>query len=903
MRLVRLMDRLITLLEKDPEFRCFNFDGQTVVIEDYLEVKPEMRPRLEKLIRAGRIVIGPWYMLPDEWLVTGEATIRNMLRGRAICREFGVKPPNVGYLPDMFGHISQTPQLLLGFGYDSAIMWRGLSGDQWMSELWWESPDGSRVFAFHLPEYVGYANAAFFYHSLPPEARTLDPSTPGYVTVQHDLEFASSALRAVADRAIAKSRSGCLLFMNGVDHMEAQPQIPGIIRLANRKLGDVEISHSTFEEFLAAAKKHSPEDLQVIRGEQRSTTTTKDSWTCVLPNILSSRIYLKLANARCQQLLEKWTEPFSSAAAWIGDEYREGLIHTGWKWLLQNHPHDSIGGCSVDAVHRQMETRFEWAEEIADIVANSAIHRITGAVNTSSLADNEVGFCLFNPLNWTVSDLVEVDIDLDEESGWLSRNGIVINRENVYENLRNLRITAWDGKPVTFELLDVRYAVHHRPWREVFGPTYQVIRCRVALWAEDLPALGYRTYRVGLASKPRRLPNRHGTGNPARMQNEHLTVDVNPNGTLRVTGAALDGAILDNLHYLEDGGDNGDGYTYSPPRHDAVVTSLAGRAQITRLHDEPAIQAIAVDYTLEVPESVSRDRQHRAPQTIPFKVRSVFRLGARSRRIDVETTITNDVRDHRLRVCFPVPAAGATHHAESQFDIVERANRIVQPAEEHWIEDMPLEQPHQAFVTYSNLALANLGIHEYELVEGDPSFLKLTLLRAVNYLGAGPHVNTILGGAGPMFETPDQQMIGRTLTLRYSIIPHAGDRTAAGVQREAHQHNALWRGMVTLNHEGSLPPDNFGFLSVSGRDILMSAVKKVDGVKNAFMVRFWNSGCTDSRATVRWFRRPASVNLSNLAEARLEPLDVSGTGTTRVKVKPKQIVTIRFQMDSTGGRK
>lgn len=895
-RLVRLVDRLMDLLDQDPEFRCFNLDGQTVVLEDYLEVKPEQRARLENFIREGRIAIGPWYMLPDEWLVSGESNVRNLLRGRAICREFGVEGSQVGYLPDMFGHISQIPQILRGFNLDNTIFWRGLSGDEHVSEMWWESPDGSRVFGFHLPEYCGYCNAAFFYHSLPKEARTLgeEMDKRGWEMVNDDVEFAAGALRKVADRAIEKSRSGKLLFMNGVDHMEAQPQIVEIIKRANETLDDVELVHATYEEFMNAVKQDPPADLKVVRGEHRSTAVGKESGAIVLPNILSSRIYLKQSNAMCQALLEKWTEPFASAAAWIGNKYPQGLIHTGWKWLLRNHPHDSIGGCSIDDVHRQMETRFEWAQDIAEILAHGALWQVTEAIDTTALTDKQCAWYLFNPLNWELNDLVVVNVDLDAD--WLEANGVKIIPENIFGSIRNIQILDWSGAPAEFEILDIHAYTQHRPWRNAFGPLYHTVRLKVALWAEGVPAFGYKGYRIETVAKMRRLPNRHSLSYAAHMENEHLSVEVKPNGTLTITGRAVGGKTLEGLHYFEDGGDNGDGYTYSPPRFDQVVTSLGSAAQIIKIKDEPAVQEIAVDYTLNLPESVTPDRQHRTARTVATKVRSVFRLGGKSKRIDVETTFTNVAKDHRLQICFPVPDANTdTHFTEMQFDIVERKNRIEQPSAEVWIEDMPIEQPQQDFVSYGNLAIANFGLPEYEISAGDPKIIRLTLLRAVNFLGAGGHTNTIVGGAGPHIETPDQQCINRSFTLRYSIVPHSGDVRKSEVQRQAHQHNALWRGSTTRKHVGFLPGDALTFVRVEGDDIVLSSVKQVDFEPGDYVVRFWNSSEKDRKANVAWFKKPSALWRSNLAEDKLEALEIEKE-TLPISVGKKQIVTLRFTL-------
>ena len=112
-----------------------------MVLEDYLQVRPHARERLERHIRAGRLTIGPWYQLNDQFLTSGEATVRSLLVGHRIAQSFGGSL-KIGYLPDQFGNLSQMPQILLGFGINNAIVGRGyqMVGDRKM-EFWWEGPD------------------------------------------------------------------------------------------------------------------------------------------------------------------------------------------------------------------------------------------------------------------------------------------------------------------------------------------------------------------------------------------------------------------------------------------------------------------------------------------------------------------------------------------------------------------------------------------------------------------------------------------------------------------------------------------------------------------------------------------------------------------------------------------
>src|SRR5918993_331751 len=228
LRLVGLVDRLLDLMETHPEHEYFHLDGQTIVLEDYLELRPHQEPRLRKLIEQGRVLIGPWYDMPDEFLVSGESLVRNLARGHRIAKAFGAPMP-VGYLPDLFGHVSQMPQILRQFGLDNTILWRGFGGPR--AEYWWEAPDGSRVLMMHLPP-EGYCNATRVHFK--PELM---------------LERATKAINFEASRTAV----GEVLLMNGVDHVEPHPIIPELTRQLSTTLGSP-VKHSTLPAYVASVK-------------------------------------------------------------------------------------------------------------------------------------------------------------------------------------------------------------------------------------------------------------------------------------------------------------------------------------------------------------------------------------------------------------------------------------------------------------------------------------------------------------------------------------------------------------------------------------------------------------------------------------------------------------------------
>jgi len=881
MRLVKLTDKLLDLLDHDPEYKFWNFDGQTVVLEDYLEIRPERREDLERHVRGGRILIGPWYALPDEFLISGEATIRNLQRGFRMAEELGCEP-ELGYLPDMFGHISQMPQILTRFGLKAAFIWRGLSREGLDTEVIWQAPDGSEIFTVRCQEYCGYCNATLHINHLPPEVR--EEFAPHDPLIEKP-EIAARAFKAIADTARAGATGPCVLLLNGIDHMEPQPELPEILRIANEEYSDeVEFIHATLNQFARAVLEHN-EPKETVHGELKDTVRSSIGGGIVLPNVLSSRIYLKQQNQACQTALERWAEPTSVFAHLLGFDYPEAFLDKAWQWLLKNHPHDSIGGCSADAIHDQMETRFAWALDIAETLTEENLFNICSTIDTSALNDDEVAVAVFNTLSWPMSDGVDVQIDL--EGAYLQRLGVGLRPETAQAAVRGLELCNWDGSPVRYQVSRVEYDVVNRNYLAGMATARPVARVHVSLDADDIPPLGYRLFRARPARKPIIHRGDLVTA-PNTMENEFLKVKVQSNGALRITHKES-GAVFENCNLFEDGGDNGDGYTYSPPRFDQVFTTQAEAARVALVHDGPAEAAFRIDYAWPLPNGCTPDRQHRSAETTELCVSSLVRLGAKSRRVDIETTVENTVRDHRLRALFPTCLETDRCFSEGQFDVVERPIHVEQPAPKIWKEDQPREYPQQSFCDVSDgslgLAVVNLGLPEFHVTDDPSHTVCLTLLRAVKYLGAAQFANTIHGGAGPNMETPGSQC-RRTLVFRYAVMPHRGVWVEGDVQRQAHQHNVGAKAFTFERHDGPLPAETSLARAESERCILSALMKERQGAR--IVARVWNG--TDDPDDVSF---DLHGGVGRVAEIDLRGRNVpDGLLGPKVAVAPKRILTV-----------
>ena len=402
LKLVHLIDKLLDILESDPNFNNFMLDGQTIVLDDYLHMRPENEERLRHHIQDGRILIGPWHILPDMFLVSPEAHIRNLLQGARTARKFGPKMP-IGYIPDPFGHPGQVPQILNGFGIQAACLWRGL-GDL-PTELWWQSPDGSKVLLAYLRD--SYSNGA----NLP---------VPNYDLFAQRIAVAGSSLAA-------HSAVNDHLIMLGTDHMEPSAHTSAAIAYANEHLPDTRVIHSTLPGYIESVQaqiKNPEQTIPTVHGELRACDRSP-----LLPGVLSTRMWIKQHNQHSQTLLEKWAEPFSVFAEniiarddkptapeeMVSNRIRNvaPIIRQAWRLLMENHPHDSICGCSIDQVHNEMKPRFDQVDQIAEEITHQALEALSAAVDTRS--DGVfAAVVLFNPFSQTHHDLVEVALNIPE---------------------------------------------------------------------------------------------------------------------------------------------------------------------------------------------------------------------------------------------------------------------------------------------------------------------------------------------------------------------------------------------------------------------------------------------------------------------------------------------------------
>jgi alpha-mannosidase len=751
-RLVELIDHLLDLLDQDPEYTYFHLDGQTIVIEDYLEIKPSQRERLERYIRGGKILIGPWYEQNDLFLTSAESTVRNLIEGIRTSRSLGGEM-KIGYLPDHFGLIGQMPQIFRQAGLEHSVFGRGYDNQKHNSSLiHWRSPDGSEVNGIHMTHW--YNNA----QRLPDELGQL----------QHLFSIIQERERAVMPLPH-------YLLMNGVDHLEAQENLSVII--ANlRELfgGENEFIQDTLPNYASTVSKEmltSYEDFPVVEGELRD----RDDYS-ILSGVLSSRIYLKQANSECHDLIEKWIEPLSTWCALAGlDVYDREWSRFIWKKYMQNHPHDSICGCSQDAVHDHMMDRYASVKEAGEELVGRKLTVLINRIEHNGFSKGDQKLLAVNTAQLESHSVQKTAIYFLEEDQ--------VEDFVIYDEL---------GNSMPYRIID-KCASRTQVLSPINLPgTLSVMRYDIE-WRPIVPALGYAVYRV--------CPNVTGqhvlditsglelsAAQPPVLENEHLKVIFHVDGTFDLADKKT-GRILQQLGKIEDSADMGNLYVYtelgtkefwdSPVKWNSLI--------VNELYQE-----CCYSFEWEIPIGLNATFTGRLDETVICNFTVRIRLDRDSEQLKVQMSLDNRAKDHRFRLVFPLQEQASLVRAGGQFDVVVRPWDAGQEysrscnAYPYWKWVAPDYNGH-------GIALFSKGLYEYEMID-EGRAIGLTLLRCTETI----NVREIIAHENDI--QPKGQCIGN-YTFELAIRPFSHESNTQLYQEAELFHQGIRTKLKAVDDE------------------------------------------------------------------------------------------------------
>ena len=862
-RLIPLVDEVLAASPDEPPFLL---DGQAIILEDYLKVRPAARERLARALQLGRVEAGPWYVLADELIPGGEALVRNLLIGRRVLGELGGTPPAVLYSPDAFGHPAALPLIGREFGCSLVILWRGLGGAGWPDgdTFRWAAPDESSVVVYHLPP-DGYE----FGSSLPDD--------PEAARVRWD------ALRNVL---FPRARLGMALLLNGADHHAPQGRLASALAALAVAAAPTEVRPTGLREAAAAlvdrAREH---ELPQIRGELRSSF----GYTWSLQGTFAVRADLKRAANRLERELVRDVEPWLALARDLPGVPKPDVERAAWKTLLRCHPHDTLCGCSIDPVARAMAARLEAGFAESSGLRSDALDALVAHDLDAAAAARDrwrPALVVRNRAPRIRSGVAEVEL-------LTFRHEVPVGPGSAFVQPREApdAPVLIDGGRIRYQLLDEGIR-HDRLEPRRRYPQADLVRTRRALaWIPNVPPYGITTLPLtaGAAPEPEERVRAGGVGvvggrgGAPWLENDRLRLTREPDGSFTLVERTGDRKIT-GFVALEEIGDVGDTYTPSlvgPTLRETVP------ARVELVHAGPLRGELLAHYTLKVPAASARTGRSGESVSLPVSIGLVLDAGAPFVRVHVSGV--NTARDHRLRIVLATGAAGGEVWADAAFGPVRRVPSTVSPDDAARERPLPTAPLHR-YVTIADetrgATLYGDGSAEYEALPD--GCIAVTLFRGVGELSR-PDLPERPGHAGWPAPTPEAQCLG-PFAAGFGLMLHGprSDEMIDQIERCADDALLPLTG-GTVRALLAYPEPRFG-VELDGAGLAFGACKRSDDGE-WLLLRCVNLLEREVQGSWRLGGPIGEARRSRLDESPGDPLPVDGD-RVRFVAGPRAVVTL-----------
>jgi len=850
-RLVGTLDELLDRLARDPGFTSFLLDGQSVLLEDYARARPERVEEVRALVRAGRLQVGPWYVLADEQIPAGESLVRNLLLGAADAAAWGGRL-GVLYSPDAFGHPEYLPELARGTGLEAAVVWRGLGGTsgQQGDRYRWRGPSGAEVRLWHLP--------------------------PSGYEIGVDLGRESGSIEEawawVRGQLIARAAGREIPVFIGADHHAA----PLDVSRLHDQLTELErpnrVRVSRLDEFFAAAASEFRE-APLLTGALRFAP----GYTWSLQGVHGTRAPLKRRMSQLEVWLTRAAEPLAALARRPqGRDYRPAL-EQAWRALVQCQFHDTICGTTSDVVAREAAMRLEAVQAYADEVVRGAVYDLVGH-DPDRARDQGVtqspALALWNPAPRARDGIVVVDCTFFRKDVLVGPPGGRAPRTG--RGAHAFSLHGPDGAALPLQVLDRRSGHERLDARRHYPDQDEVDRVRIAVRVPTIPGFGTAVLTPGAPQS--RRPEDVAEVQARSLVNRHVVVTLDRTGSLLLYDRASGARWLDVLR-LESEGDAGDAYTFWPVARDRLVRSQ-GPIRVRRVAAGPLVAGLETRWTLRaVGRSGSQIKLGRVD------IRMTVMVHADSPIVRCILDIDNGATDHRLRARIPM---GSRNPAIVGTQFGYGAEIAPPPDSGLPLEATPRTAPAHRYVAVfgasRGLAVLAPGFFEYERTpQGD---VAITLLRAIGALSRSDLPGRPGHAAWPT-ATPEAQCLGRT-RIELAVAPVAAAEALPEIWESVFTPvRGVWiRDAIGLTAAS-------GAVTLEGAGLVFSTLKPVAGTGEGMVLRCLNPG--DTRAAGAWrFAEPVkSAHRTRLDEADPVPLVLEDHGrVVRFSVEPHDTSTI-----------
>lgn len=861
--LLKDLHDVINNLESNTGYDRFILDGQASLVEDYLKWRPQDRPRIKQLVIDNKLIIGPWFTQTDQFVISGESIVRNLQCGMDVCKELG-NYMNVGYVPDSFGQESSMPQIYKQFGIDDAMFWRGVSDeDVKHNEYIWKGEDGSKVNVYQIP-------CGYYVGGIIDETKLGD--------IMHEEPFKS---------IVSRSTTNQVAFPNGFDQAPARKDLPEVIKKLNEENDEFNFKVSSIEEYVEAVKKEHPE-LEQIEGELTNGKNMR-----IHKSIYSSRSDIKKLNTNLQYYLVNILEPVLTMGEQFGVDYPNDAVKDIWKLMFENAAHDSIGSCVSDTTNQDISMRYKQVRDISTSLVEVTLRQI--ATQIKNKRTEPITLTAFNTLPIDRTSLVE---------------------KTFYVPDKDFSIVDDDGNDVPFTIESIKdtseyilnQTIQLNPGKKIYKPD-KIYTIKAYIFVKDVPAMGYKQLYLNEESK-----NNHTlSSNDNTMENEFYSISIEDNGSLTITNKA-DGKVYRNQGILEENGDDGDSFNYSPAKQDMVIYSTDQTNKIS-VETSDLMSIANIHYDFKLPKDLNERADGTITSDMPVDVR--IQIDNNSSLIKFSINIDNKhVLDHRLCVDFSTGIASKFSIADQQFGTLKRpvyreeAMKLWSANKDKWNEKPISIETCQSFVSLANNAntfsVFPQGVREYEIVDDEYSTIRLTLFRTYGMMGKVDLLYRPGRASGEkVIATPDAELLkdmtfdfGVAITdkdFEHSNVANVAKDFDTGIQMYEYADFLNGRLIFELDDVDRTKDSNYSMLHTNG-NLILSTLKKADH-RSGYIARFYNGdlskGIDDS---ITFANKPTRVEKVDLKEDKIEELNVDDSNSVSLNgISHAKIVTLYFE--------
>ncbi|GAA0815517.1 glycoside hydrolase family 38 C-terminal domain-containing protein [Clostridium tertium] len=699
-QLIYHMDEVMEALENG-ELETYLLDGQLSILEEYIKFIPSNFERVKNLVESGKLLIGPWYTQTDELIIDGESIVRNLFYGIKSASKYG-DYLKIGYLPDSFGQTKDLPKILNGFDINRSIFWRGVANDVCPNrEFIWKGEDDSSLLVYNIKNGYFYGGNLIY----------------------------SDDVKKLEKTILDGSQTENILLPVGGDQRYVDFNLKERIAYYNeRSKNNFDYVESDCNKFFDELEKS--KDLIEVKGEFVNPSNSK-----IHRSIYSSRYDHKYLNDKVERKLIYHLEPLMVIAQNLGIDPKIEMIEEIWKKLLMNHAHDSACGCNSDKTNRSILARLIEADQLSYSACDYIIRKISESLNCSE----EDNIILFNTL---------------------PHNREEVSKIIVTTKTKNFIIKDKDGNIIEHQLLERKreYAGSIKKDESQYDDSLYYYVSKVAIKC-SLKPLSIEVLKVIQLEEEINIKEKASSN---FIEDNFYKVEV-VDGKINIIDKISNRELKDCL-YIEESGDDGDTYDYSPPeeKYDFRYNLDFKNAKVD-INNGKLYKEIKISGEFKVPMNLKYREENIRNTEIPYEL---ILMLSNKEIVECHLEIDNKACDHRMRAVLKTDITSKESISDTSFGTIRRDNvpaHINDWRELGWKEEPSPIYPmlHFVGIEEENKSVFTLakGIKEYEILEN--SNIALTLFRGVGFLGKPDLIRRPGIASGNEFryiETPDSQL-------------------------------------------------------------------------------------------------------------------------------------------------